>query len=185
MLPTLTQQASCDLAENHSRIAFGPTDEVLASKSGTIIVKYKCSNNLLTVIWEKAPPQGMGANSYKFITGNGEDIVLHNPGTTPRMTHVYSSELALESQYTAGGMFLLAVTRDRLLYWDNNDGQFVVSIYNMRHQKIVSLRPPGREWSNYLSVSAVSDSGNVIVADITNKWLDVFSSGGTIIIHTH
>ena len=183
-VPTVTQQVSCDLPADISyTIGLGPTSEVLVGRkdSGTIL-KYKCSDAaLLTVVWEKLAPQGMSYNCYKFITGNDGDIVLHNLWTGA--THIYTSDLVLKSQYPAVGMYLLAANSERLLY-RVGVAQYVVATYNMKHEGVASLMPPmDREWSYGLSACAVHDSDNMIVTDKSNKWLDVFSAGGTIIIH--
>ena len=181
-LPTVTQQASCDLPPDSScNIGLGLTNEVLVGRRDTeTITKYNFCDTL-TVIWEKTSPQEMKYYCEKFITGSG-DIILHNCKTA---THLYTSDLVLQSQHVVGGdMLLLSVTTDTLLYRDKHDGQFAVDIYNMRHEKMDRLRPPlGREWKYLLAVCVVGDSGNVMVTDQDNKWLDVFSAGGTIIFY--
>ena len=186
MLPTVTQQASCDLpAGSNNRIGFSRRDEfLLAKKSSGTIGKYTCStDSLLTTVWVKPLPQGVPYDCWKFITGTGGDIVLHEYITS---THIYTTDLALKSQEAADGLVLLAVTNDTLLYSDMPDGQYVVDIYTMSpYEKTVSLRPPAAtRWNNGLSACVVPGSGDVMVAEYSYKQLSMFSAAGTIIIYT-
>ena len=186
MLPNVTLQTACDRpANSYQNIGFGPTDEfLLAERSGTI-GKYTCSaDSLLTTVWVKPLPQGMSYAGRMFITGTDGDIVLHSDYST----NIYTSDLVLKSQedLATRGMFILAVTSNTLLYRPQNDGQYVVDIYNMSpYNKTVRLTPPaGRTWKSLLSACVVPGSGEVMVVDNRSKQLSMFSAAGTIIIYT-
>ena len=187
MLPTVTQQALCHLpADSDNDIGFGPTDEFLVGRrNNNTITKYQCSaDSVLTTVWEKPAPAGMGYNCYKYITGPSGEIVLH-AWSSSFTTGIYSSNLILKADHAAHGL-LYAVTSSRLLYI-GMDGEWVVDIYNLQGDTRMHrlAPPPGTVWSYALSVVVVHDSGNVMVVDGTSKTLDVFSATGTIIIHTH
>ena len=181
-VPTVKKLPPCELTRDTSYNAgFGPTNEVLIDRSyNETITKYKFYKyDRYRVEWKKPVPEKMTYDCYKFITSTGK-IILHDTCTT---THMYTSDLELESRHKLGGdMHLLAVSTDILMYVNYHDEQKVIDIYNMNHERIQRMMPPhDRKWKWQLSGCILPESGNVMVADNLNNWLDMFSAGGRII----
>ena len=183
LLPTVslvTVVSTFDIPKYTSTPGFGCNNEMLVGKEDTnTIIKYKFTD-VYSVMWEKPVPEEMTVKCGKFIASSGK-IILHR---YMNATHLYSSELELESKHPIDKE-LSAISKERLLYKNEQDGKLTIDVYNMCHKHIPvhALRAPNdRKWSKYATQCIVPKSGVTVIADMGHKpWsLDLCAFNGML-----